>query len=169
LACSAGIGSSYIFSLKPGDVVSASGPMGTFHPKESDKEMVYLGGGSGMAPLKAHISYLFDTLKTTRRVSFWYGARSVQELFYQDYFNELADKYENFTYHVSLSEPIDCDQWSGHTGYIHEILNNKYLNCHQDPTQIEYYFCGPPPLIKAAKNMLGDLNVAPSQISNDVF
>ncbi len=169
LACNAGVGSSYVFNLKPGDTVTAIGPFGDFHPKDSDQEMVYLGGGSGMAPLRAHLSYLFETLKTTRRVSFWYGARSLQELFYQDYFEELAKKHENFTFHVALSEPLEQDGWTSHTGFIHEVLQQEYLGQHLDFSLIEYYFCGPPPMIKAATAMLGELNVAPEQIAYDEF
>jgi hypothetical protein len=135
----AGAGSSYLFSLGRGDRVTATGPIGSLHIKETDREMIYLGGGSGMAPLRSHLSYLFDTLQTLRRVSYWYGARSVKELFYGEYFRELARKYPNFTFQVALSEPQPGDPWTGHRGFIHEVLKREYLDSHGDPTQVEYY------------------------------
>ena len=164
-----GIGSSYVFNLKEGDKVTAIGPFGDFHIKESDSEMVYLGGGAGMAPLRSHLSYLLETLQTKRKISFWYGARSKQELFYVDYFKELADKYENFTFHVALSEPQDEDKWTSHTGFIHEVLQKEYLDSHDSPKSLEYYLCGPPMMIDAAKKMLADKDVDSSQISFDEF
>jgi Na(+)-translocating NADH:ubiquinone oxidoreductase F subunit len=165
----AGVGSSYVFNLKPGDRVTAIGPFGDFHIKSSDREMIYLGGGSGMAPLRAHIAYLFETLKTPRPVSFWYGARSRQDIFYQDYFEALAKEHDNFTFHVALSEPQPQDNWSSHTGFIHEVLQREYLGQHRDPTQIEYYLCGPPQLIKAGRSMLASLEVDDGQIAFDEF
>ena len=164
-----GIGSSYVFSLKEGDKVSAIGPFGDFHIKESEKEMVYLGGGAGMAPLRSHISYLLETLKTKRTISFWYGARSVQELFYVDYFKELAEKYENFTFHMALSDLKAEDKWDSHTGFIHKVLQKEYLNQHSSPAEVEYYLCGPPLLVDAAKSMLAEKGVASTQISYDEF
>ena len=131
--------------------------------------MVYLGGGSGMAPLRSHISHLFETQKTARRVSYWYGARSLMELFYEDYFEELARNHPNFTFHVALSEPQPADAWSSHTGFIHEVLKREYLDTHPDPTQIEYYLCGPLPMVRAATQMLTDLGVDPAQIAADEF
>lgn len=169
LNCSSGVGSSYVFNFKPGDTVEAIGPKGDFHPKESHKEMVYLGGGSGMAPLRAHLSYLFETLKTSRRVSFWYGSRSLQELFYQEYFEQLVKAHENFSFHVALSEPQKQDNWSSHTGFIHEVLKREYLDQHHDPTQIEYYLCGPAAMIDAATAILDDFGVDRSQIAYDEF
>jgi Na+-transporting NADH:ubiquinone oxidoreductase subunit F len=166
---SAGVGSSHIFSLRPGDRVAATGPFGSFHIQETDREMIYLGGGSGMAPLRSHLSSLFDTLKTSRRVSFWYGARSLQELYYEEYFRELARKHPNFSFHVALSEPQPDDQWVGHTGFIHEVLKREYLDSHPDPTQVEYYLCGPLPMIRAAMKMLADFGVKPDQIASDEF
>jgi Na(+)-translocating NADH:ubiquinone oxidoreductase F subunit len=165
----AGVGSTYIFSLRRSDRVAATGPFGSFHIKETDREMIYLGGGSGMAPLRSHLSYLFDTLKTSRRVSYWYGARSLKELYYEEYFRELARKHPNFTFHLALSEPQPDDQWVGHTGFIHEVLKREYLDLHPDPTQVEYYLCGPLPMIRAAIKMLADLKVKPDQIASDEF
>ncbi len=167
--CLAGVGSSYAFNLEPGDIVSAIGPFGDFHIKPTQKEMVYLGGGAGMAPMRAHISHLFETIKTSRRVSFWYGARSRQELFYQDYFEALEDQHSNFSFHVALSEPLPDDGWTSHTGFVHEVLLREYLSTHRDPTAIEYYLCGPPAMIRAATKMLHSLNVKPEQISFDEF
>jgi Na(+)-translocating NADH:ubiquinone oxidoreductase F subunit len=165
----AGAGSSYLFSLRRGDRVNATGPFGSFHIKETDREMIYLGGGSGMAPLRSHLSYLFDTLKTLRRVSFWYGGRSLKELYYEEYFRELVRKHANFTFREALSEPRPEDQWAGHTGFIHEVLKREYLDSHPDPTQAEYYLCGPLPMIRAAIKMLTDLGVKAEQIASDEF
>lgn len=167
--CDAGIGSSYVFSLKPGDIVRVIGPFGDFHIKDTNKEMVYIGGGSGMAPLRAHISYLFDTLKTGRAVSFWYGARSKQELYYDEYFENLAQQHENFSFHVALSEPKPEDKWESYTGFIHEVLRDEYLSKTDDAKSKEYYLCGPPVLIKAATGMLAELGVPDGQISFDEF
>ncbi|WOO40751.1 NADH:ubiquinone reductase (Na(+)-transporting) subunit F [Rubellicoccus peritrichatus] len=167
--CSAGVGSSYVFNLKPGDTVSAIGPFGTFHIKDTDKEMVYLGGGAGMAPLRAHLSQLFDTLKTGRKVSYWYGARSLQEMFYQDYFEALEKRFENFSFHLALSEPEPEDNWDGPTGFIHEVLRDQYLANHEKPGEVEFYLCGPPAMIDAGKNMLASTAVSPNQISYDEF
>jgi MocE subfamily Rieske [2Fe-2S] domain protein len=168
-ACNAGVGSSYLFGLKPGERVTAIGPFGDFHVKETQREMVYLGGGAGMAPLRSHLAHLFETQKTPRRVSYWYGARSPQEMFYEDYFEDLARKHDNFTFHVALSEPLPEDQWQGPTGFIHEVLKEAYLDKHPDPTQIEYYLCGPPLMVRAATDMLKEFGVPPSQIAYDEF
>jgi Na(+)-translocating NADH:ubiquinone oxidoreductase F subunit len=167
--CPAGVGSSYVFQLKLGDVVSAIGPFGDFHIKPTQKEMVYLGGGAGMAPMRAHIAHLFEVMKTERRVSFWYGARSRQELFYQDYFEGLAQRHPNFSFHVALSEPLPEDAWSSHTGFIHEVLWREYLSRHPNPLAVEYYLCGPPAMIQAATKMLHGLGVKPEQIAFDEF
>jgi MocE subfamily Rieske [2Fe-2S] domain protein len=169
LDCNAGTGSSYLFGLKAGDIVTSIGPFGEFHPKETSREMVYLGGGTGMAPLRSHLAWLFETRKTPVLVSYWYGARSFQELFYQDYFEELALKHENFSFHVALSEPQPEDGWESHTGFIHEVLKRQYLDSHPDPKSIEYFLCGPPAMIKAATGMLADLGLDPAQISFDEF
>lgn len=169
VACNAGIGSAYVFGLKPGDTVTAIGPFGEFHVKHTEREMVYLGGGAGMAPLRSHLSYLLETRKTSSRVSYWYGARSLQEMFYQDYFENLAQQNENFTFHVALSEPQPEDHWKSHTGFIHEVLKREYLDTHPDPASIEYFLCGPPAMIQAATVMLKNLGVPPTQIAYDEF
>ncbi|MEO6053984.1 MAG: NADH:ubiquinone reductase (Na(+)-transporting) subunit F [Chthoniobacterales bacterium] len=167
--CSAGAGSAYVFNLKPGDVVTAIGPFGEFHIKETENEMVYFGGGAGMAPLRSHLSHLFENLKTNRKVSYWYGARSLQELFYHDYFRELEKQFPNFHFHVALSEPEPEDQWASYSGFIHDVLRDNYLNKHENLAGVEFYLCGPPPMIKAGTEMLKDLNVSPAQISYDEF
>jgi Na+-transporting NADH:ubiquinone oxidoreductase subunit F len=169
LSCNAGRGSSYIFSLKTDDTITAIGPFGEFHIKETGREMVYLGGGAGMAPLRSHLSTLFETRHTSCRVSYWYGARSLQDLFYQDYFEELSQKNENFSFHVALSEAQPEDGWDSYTGFIHEVLKREYLDSHRDPTEIEYFLCGPPVMIQAASKMLSDLGVNQNQISYDEF
>ena len=167
--CAPGVGSSYVFNLKPGDTVTALGSFGDFHIKPTQKEMVYIGGGAGMAPLRAHLSHLFETEKTTRRVSFWYGARSKQELFYEDYFQSLAKQHGNFGFHLALSSPLPEDQWTGPTGFIHEIVLDNYLRNHENPKAVEYYLCGPPMMIKACTKMLADLGVSSRQIAYDEF
>jgi len=167
--CSAGAGSSYVHRLKPGDKVTAIGPFGDFHIKPGGKEMVYLGGGAGMAPLRSHLSHLFESEKTGRRVSFWYGARSLQESFYRHYFENLARQFPNFSFHLALSEPQPGDNWQSYTGFIHEVLLENYLASHSDPTSIEYYVCGPPAMVQAALKMLAGLKVERSQIAFDEF
>jgi len=167
--CAPGAGSSYVFSLKPGDTVSAIGPFGDFHIKPTQHEMVYIGGGAGMAPLRAHLSHLLETEKTSRRVSYWYGARSRQEIFYEEYFRELEAKHPNFTFHLALSSPLDEDRWTGHTGFVHEVVLDKYLRDHPHPEAAEYYLCGPPMMIKACNRMLTDLGVPKRQIAYDEF
>jgi len=155
--------------LKKGDVVTAIGPFGDFHVKETDREIVFIGGGAGMAPLKSQISFLFETLKTNRNVSFWYGARSKQELFYTDYFEKLAMEYDNFTFHAALSESKPEDKWTYFTGFIHQIVEEKYLNSHAQPNDIEYYLCGPPAMISATQAMLKIFNVDGKMIAFDEF
>jgi MocE subfamily Rieske [2Fe-2S] domain protein len=167
--CPPGAGSSYMFRLKPGDEVTAIGPFGDFHLKPTQKEMVYIGGGAGMAPLRAHLSHLFETGNTSRRVSYWYGARSRQELYYQEYFEALAANHSNFRFHPALSSPLPEDGWTGHTGFIHEVALDHYLANHENPRSIEFYLCGPPAMIKACTKMLGELGVAESQIAFDEF
>ncbi|MGO8688422.1 MAG: NADH:ubiquinone reductase (Na(+)-transporting) subunit F [Thermoguttaceae bacterium] len=169
LDCSAGAGSTYLHRLKPGDKVTAIGPFGTFHIKPTGKEMVYLGGGAGMAPLRSHLAHLFETEQTGRRVSFWYGARSLRESFYQDYFASLAGRFPNFSFHLALSEPKPEDNWQSYTGFVHEVLLANCLVNHADPTGIEYYLCGPPVMVQAALKMLAGLNVDRSQIAFDEF
>jgi Na+-transporting NADH:ubiquinone oxidoreductase subunit F len=167
--CLAGAGSAYVHRLKPGDTVTAIGPFGTFHIKPGDAEMIYVGGGAGMAPLRSHISHLFDTLKTGRKVSFWYGARSRQEVFYRDYFENLARQFPNFTFHLALSEPQPEDNWNGPTGFIHEVLRENYLKNHTQPARVEFYLCGPPAMVQATTKMLGEFDVPETQIAFDEF
>lgn len=167
--CPPGVGSSYVFSLKPGDVVTAIGPFGDFHVKPTQREILCIGGGAGMAPLRAHVSHLFETAGTARRVSYWYGARSKQEVFYEEYFTELAAKHSNFSFHVALSAPLPEDNWSGPTGFIHEVVLADYLRTHPNPKAVEYYLCGPPMMIKACTTMLTALSVPAGQIAYDEF
>ena len=167
--CNAGTGSSYVFGLKPGDVVTAIGPFGEFHPKDTSREMVYLGGGSGMAPLRSHLSWLIETRKISNRLSYWYGARSQQDVYYLQYFEKLAQDHENFSFHVALSEPKAGDNWQSHTGFIHEVLKLNYLDSHPNPQGIDYFLCGPPAMIKAATQMLSELGVPPEQVLFDEF
>ena len=164
-----GLASSYIFNLKPGDKVTISGPYGEFFIKETDREMVYIGGGAGMAPMRSHLFHLFQTLKTGRKVSFWYGARSLREMFYDDHFKDLADQFPNFNYQVALSDAMEEDNWKGSTGFIHQVLHDEYLSKHDDPTEVEYYMCGPPPMINAVEGMLDSLGVEPEMIAYDSF
>ena len=164
-----GLASSYIFNLKPGDKVTVSGPYGEFFIKDTDREMVYIGGGAGMAPMRSHLFHLFNTLKSGRKVSFWYGARSVREMFYDDQFKKIDAQFPNFSYNVALSEPMKEDNWTGFTGFIHQVLSDEYLSKHEDPTEIEYYMCGPPPMINACDNMLDNLGVEKEMIAYDSF
>jgi Na+-transporting NADH:ubiquinone oxidoreductase subunit F len=167
--CEAGLGSAYVFNLRPGDLVTAVGPQGTFHIKDTDHEMVYLGGGAGMAPLRSHLSHLFETQKTKRPVSFWYGARSYQELFYQDYFAALAQRHPNFKFHVAISDAPIVSSWPSYKGFIHQALRDHYLHDHGRLSQVEFYLCGPPPMIKAGTEMLRTLGVRSEQVAYDEF
>jgi len=164
-----GFGSSYIFSLKPGDEVTISGPYGDFMAKETTKEMCFVGGGAGMAPLRSHILCQLEGDCEERKLSFWYGARSLKELFYHETFTDLAERHDNFNYHVALSSPEKGDNWNGMTGFIHERLCEGYLCKHDDPTEIEYYLCGPPPMIDAIINALYELGVEDDMIYYDKF
>ncbi|MFC1521241.1 NADH:ubiquinone reductase (Na(+)-transporting) subunit F [Elusimicrobiota bacterium] len=164
-----GKASSYIFNLKPGDDVMISGPYGEFFINETDREMLYIGGGAGMAPMRSHVMHLFKTQKTKRKVSFWYGARSLREIFYEDDFKRITKEFPNFTYNIALSEPLPEDNWKGLTGFIHAVILKEYLNNHPDPTEIEYYLCGPPLMIKACKKMFYDLGVEDEMIRMDEF
>mgnify|MGYP001378128082 CR=1 FL=1 len=164
-----GKASSYIFNLKKGDPVTVSGPFGEFFIKDTEREMLYIGGGAGMAPLRSHIFHLLKTQKTKRKISFWYGARSLKEMFYDDEFKALEKEFPNFSYNVALSEPFEEDKWKGFVGFIHQVAFDNYLNNHSDPTEIEYYMCGPPPMIDAADKMLYDLGVEPEMIAYDKF
>ncbi|MDO4551295.1 MAG: NADH:ubiquinone reductase (Na(+)-transporting) subunit F [Planctomycetia bacterium] len=164
-----GIMSSYIFNLKPGDKVTISGPYGEFFPSDTDSEMVYIGGGAGMAPLRSHIFDLFKRLKTQRKVSYWYGARSLREVFYADEFEALAKEFPNFSWHLALSDPLPEDNWTGPTGFISDVLYNEYLSTHKAPEDCEYYMCGPPMMTGAALKMLDNLGVERENIFFDDF
>ena len=146
-----------------------SGPYGDFMARETENEMCFIGGGAGMAPLRAHIFHQLLTEKTERRISYWYGARSKSEMFYDEEFQELADNYDNFTYHVALSEPQPEDDWEGPVGFIHQVVHDQYLENHPDPTEIEYYICGPPMMLSAVQEMLDSLGVEPEMIAYDDF
>jgi Na+-transporting NADH:ubiquinone oxidoreductase subunit F len=161
--------SSYIFDLKPGDECTISGPYGEFFIKETDTEMVYIGGGAGMAPLRSHIFELFKNLKTGRKVTYWYGGRSLRELFYVDQFREIEKKFPNFKFNIALSDPMPEDNWDGYTGFIHNVLIENYLKDHPAPEDIEYYFCGPPMMNQAVLKMLDDFGVEPENIAFDDF
>ncbi|MBU0678678.1 MAG: NADH:ubiquinone reductase (Na(+)-transporting) subunit F [Verrucomicrobia bacterium] len=164
-----GIASSYIFNCKPGDKVWISGPYGEFFAKDTDREMVYIGGGAGMAPMRSHIFDLLDTKRSSRKISFWYGARSMREMFYQEHFEKLAKEFPNFSFNIALSEPVPEDNWTGPTGFIHSVVYENYLKNHPDPSEIEYYLCGPPPMIAAVNKMLYDLGVEKEMIAYDEF
>ena len=161
--------SSYIFDLKPGDEVTISGPYGEFFAKDTDAEMIYIGGGAGMAPMRSHIFDLFRRLNTKRKVSFWYGARSLREAFYEGDFNSIAAENDNFEWHLALSEPLDEDNWTGYTGFIHQVLYDHYLKDHPSPEDVEYYLCGPPLMLKACFDMLDSLGVESENILFDDF
>ncbi|WP_448789364.1 NADH:ubiquinone reductase (Na(+)-transporting) subunit F [Bacteroides graminisolvens] len=166
-----GISSSYIFSLKPGDKVMVSGPFGEFHPiLDSGREMLYVGGGAGMAPLRSHILHLLKTLKITdRKISYWYGARSKNEIFYEEDFRELEREFPNFSFHIALSDPLPEDNWTGPVGFIHNVIQNNYLKDHEAPEDVEYYMCGPGPMAKAVEKMLYDLGVPRNMLMFDDF
>ncbi|MBT3228507.1 MAG: NADH:ubiquinone reductase (Na(+)-transporting) subunit F [Candidatus Marinimicrobia bacterium] len=164
-----GLASSYIFNLKPGDKVVVSGPYGEFFAKETEREMLYIGGGAGMAPMRSHIFDLLKTKHTTRRISFWYGARSKREMFYDDEFKALAEEFPNFSYHVALSDPMEEDNWDGPVGFIHQVVADNYLTKHEAPEDIEYYMCGPPMMVDAVDNMLYNMGVEKEMIDYDSF
>ena len=164
-----GIMSSYIFSLKPGDKVTISGPFGEFFAKDTQNEMVFIGGGAGMAPMRSHIFDLLKRVDSKRKISFWYGARSKREMFYVEDFDGLAKQNDNFQWHVALSEPLPEDDWKGYTGFIHQVLYDNYLKNHEAPEDIEYYICGPPMMNNAIFKMLDELGVEPENIAFDDF
>jgi Na+-transporting NADH:ubiquinone oxidoreductase subunit F len=165
-----GICSSYVFSRKPGDKVTISGPYGEFHIKHTKREMLYICGGAGMAPRHSHIFHIFHTEKTKdRKVSYWYGGRSSRELFYTEDFREIEKEYPNFEYHIALSEPLPEDNWTGPVGFIHQVVLENYLKNHPEPEEIEYYLCGPPLMLSAVQKMLGDLGVPEENIAFDDF
>ena len=165
-----GICSSYIFGLKPGDKVLVSGPYGDFHILDTKREMLYIGGGAGMAPLRSHLLHLIHTLKTTdRTISYWYGARSKNEIFYEEDFRAIEKEYPNFKFNIALSEPLPEDNWTGYVGFIHQVICDNYLANHEAPEDIEYYMCGPGPMANAVKGMLDDLGVPPEMLLFDDF
>ena len=164
-----GVMSSWTFNLKPGDKVKVFGPFGEFFAKETQAEMVFVGGGAGMAPMRSHIFDQLLRIHTDRKITFWYGARSLKEMFYVDEFDALADKYDNFEWHVALSDPLPEDDWDGDTGFIHNVLYENYLKSHDAPEDCEFYMCGPPMMNKAVIDMLLDLGVEPENIALDDF
>jgi Na+-transporting NADH:ubiquinone oxidoreductase subunit F len=164
-----GVASSYLFARKPGDRLVFSGPYGDFFIKETDREMCFIGGGAGMAPMRSHIFDQLLNVRTRRKMTFWYGARSRIEMFYDDEFKALAAEYPNFSYRVALSDPQPEDNWEGPTGFIHQVAHDTYLSTHRDPTEIEYYLCGPPMMLQAVSAMLDSLGVEPEMIAYDDF
>ncbi|MBV1884648.1 MAG: NADH:ubiquinone reductase (Na(+)-transporting) subunit F [Gammaproteobacteria bacterium] len=161
--------SSWVFNLKPGDKVSVYGPFGEFFAKETQAEMVFVGGGAGMAPLRSHIFDQLLRLNSNRKISYWYGARSSREMFYTEEFDELAKKYDNFEWHVALSDPMPEDNWTGLTGFIHNVVHDNYLKDHAAPEDCEYYMCGPPMMTSAVISMLDELGVERENILLDDF
>ena len=174
-----GVCSSYVFDQKPGDKVTISGPYGEFFIKETESEMLYIGGGAGMAPMRSHLFHLFHTLKTGRKVSYWYGGRSKRELFYLEDFRQIEEQFPNFKFHLVLSEPLPEDNWSakdsmeaegdGFVGFVHQAVIDNYLNHHDAPEDIEFYFCGPPLMNAAVLKMVDDFGVPPENVSFDDF
>ncbi len=164
-----GVCSSYIFSRKPGDKVMVSGPYGEFHIKPTQREMMFIGGGAGMAPMRSHLFHLFHTEKTNRKTTFWYGGRSVRELFYMEDFEAIEKDFANFKFNVALSEPKPEDNWKGYTGFIHQVILENYLKQHSEPEEIEYYLCGPPMMNAAIFKMLDELGVPKEMIAFDDF
>ncbi len=164
-----GVCSSFIFSRKPGDKVFISGPYGEFFIKDSQNEMMFIGGGAGMAPMRSHIFHMFNTVKTGRKASFWYGARSRREIFYEEHFRTIEKNFPNFKFHIALSEPKPEDNWTGYTGFIHQVILDNYLSKNDAPEDIEYYLCGPPMMNEAVFKMLYDLGVPDEMISFDDF
>jgi Na+-transporting NADH:ubiquinone oxidoreductase subunit F len=164
-----GIASSYIFDLKPGDEVMVSGPYGEFFQQKTKREMCFIGGGAGMAPMRSHLFDLFHTQETDRKVSFWYGARSRREMFYDDQFKDIENRFPNFSYHVALSNALPEDEWDGHEGFIHQTLADNYLLKHEAAEDIEYYICGPPMMNSAVLKMLDDMGVDEEMIRFDDF
>ena len=161
--------SSYTFNLKPGDKIAVFGPFGEFFAKESDNEMVFIGGGAGMAPMRSHIFDQLKRLNSKRKISFWYGARSLREVFYEDEYDQLAQENENFEWHLALSDPQPEDDWQGKTGFIHNVVLENYLKDHPAPEDVEYYMCGPPMMNAAVIKMLKDLGVEDENIMLDDF
>ena len=177
--CQSRSASSYIFAQKPGDKVTISGPYGEFFINESESEMLYVGGGAGMAPMRSHLYHLFKTLRTGRKVTYWYGGRSKRELFYLDHFNQIENEFPNFKFYLALSEPLEEDNWKvkenidapgdGFVGFIHNCVIDNYLNHHESPEDIELYFCGPPLMNKAVQKMGEDFGIPDEHIRFDDF
>lgn len=161
--------SSFIFNLKPEDEVTISGPFGEFYARETDAEMMFIGGGAGMAPMRSHIFDQLRRLASKRKITYWYGARSLREAFYQEDFDELARDCDNFEWHLALSEPQPEDNWTGYTGFIHQVVHDNYLKDHPAPEDIEYYLCGPPLMLQACRQMFDDLGVEPENVLFDDF
>lgn len=161
--------SSYIYNLKAGDDVTISGPFGEFFAKDTEAEMIFIGGGAGMAPMRSHIFDQLRRLHSKRKITFWYGARSLREMFYVEDYDMLQKENENFTWHVALSEPLPEDNWKGYKGFIHQVLYDNYLKDHSAPEDCEYYICGPPMMNSAVINMLLDLGVEEENILFDDF
>lgn len=164
-----GICSSFIFSRKPGDKVMVSGPYGEFFIKPTEREMMFIGGGAGMAPMRSHIFHLFHTVKTGRKATFWYGARSKKEIFYEEQFRKIEAEFPNFKFVIALSDPQPEDNWTGPVGFIHKVIHDQYLITHEEPEDIEYYLCGPPMMNSAVNKMLYDLGVPDEMIAFDDF
>jgi Na+-transporting NADH:ubiquinone oxidoreductase subunit F len=169
MAVNPGICSSYIFSRKPGDKVMVSGPYGEFFIKKTKKEMMFIGGGAGMAPMRSHIFDQFLTQKTDRKATFWYGARSLREVFYAEQFDKIQAENPNFKWNLALSEPLPQDNWTGAKGFIHQVIFDLYLKTHEEPEEIEYYLCGPPQMNSAVQKMLSDLGVLDENVMFDDF
>ena len=179
MAVNPGVASSYIFNQKEGDKVTISGPYGEFFINHSEAEMLYVGGGAGMAPMRSHLYHLFRTLQTGRKVTYWYGGRSKRELFYTEHFRALERDFPNFKFYVALSEPLEEDNWKvkdgiegegdGFVGFIHQVVIDNYLSLHDEPEEIEFYFCGPPLMNKAVEKMAEDFGVPPENVRFDDF
>jgi Na+-transporting NADH:ubiquinone oxidoreductase subunit F len=161
--------SSWIFGLQPGDKVTISGPFGEFYAKDTDNEMCFLGGGAGMAPMRSHIFDQLKRLSSRRKITFWYGARSAKEAFYQEEFDELQERHDNFRWTLAMSDPLPEENWEGPTGFIHQVAHDMYLKDHPAPEDVEYYICGPPLMLQACRKMLDDLGVEPYNILYDDF
>jgi Na+-transporting NADH:ubiquinone oxidoreductase subunit F len=164
-----GVCSSWLFNLKPGDKITVSGPYGEFFAKQTDAEMIFVGGGAGMAPMRSHIFDQLKRIKTDRKITFWYGGRSKRELFYMDEFRALEEEFPNFSLHVALSDPLPEDHWEGSTGFIHQVVLDEYLDRHEDPAEIEYYLCGPPIMLQCVNDMVYNLGVEPEMVAADDF
>ena len=164
-----GICSSYVFDLKPGDKITISGPYGEFFAQETEREMCFIGGGAGMAPMRSHIFDQLKRIKTDRKITFWYGGRSKRELFYMEEFEQLEKEFPNFSLHVALSDPLPEDNWEGSTGFIHQVCLEEYMDKHDDPTEVEFYLCGPPIMLQCVNEMVDELGVEPEMVRADDF